>query len=236
MSRGIPVLPVSEDLGRIPPVVHQIWVGTKPPAWVEPLWERWDSFCTGQALEHRLWTDSNTEHTVSARLRDRYGLTPVQMSDFLRLEVLCMQGGVYMDSDTYPLSGFEQYVGDRDGWFAHGQDWTSKGEPTVSNAMMGMPKGHPFLSDLFQHGVRALERGVKKTFDIVGPAAIRRQLDKANPTIELTVASPTHFPAYRAPDKRIEEQLGRQMTEEELRARFPGALVVHRSAVSWVQK
>jgi hypothetical protein len=168
---------------------------------------------------------------------EQFHLTPVQMSDFLRLEVMAMQGGVYMDSDTYPLLPLREAYGDMPAWFAHGQDYIKSGAPTVSNAMMGFPQGHPFLSDMFDHGVRALRRGVKNTFDIVGPAAIRRELDKvvlASPATEIVVAPAKLFPAYRKADKALEAGLGRFLSEAELQKRFPNALVVHRSAVSWV--
>ncbi|QGZ16798.1 glycosyltransferase [Microbacterium phage Dewdrop] len=228
----VPSLPIAEGIVPIPRVIHQVWVGGQPPYWVRQLWLRWDAFGVKNDFEVRRWTDNNTEHTISWRVAQEHNLTAVQMADFLRIEILALQGGLYMDSDTMPLRDLSSWVGLRPGWLAHGQSWLNSGEPTVSNAMIGMPKGTAFMSELFEHAVKALDRGVKNTFDIAGPKAYRRLLTD---DMGIEVAHEDAFPAFREKQKRAERSLGRPMTVDELKVMYPAARVAHLSAESWVE-
>lgn len=227
----IPSLPVRAELGPIPRVVHQIWAGGHPPVWVTGLWDRWDVYAQRNGIEIRRWFDNDIARTVSGRVGFEHMLTPVKIADLLRLELMSLQGGLYMDSDTVPLQSLQPYFGDRPGWLAHGQDWTKAGDPTVSNAMMGMPAGTQFMSQMFEHAVKAIDRGVKNTFDIAGPSAYRRILTEE---MGIEIAHQDTFPAFRAKQKRAEEALGRPLNDAELRAMYPAARVVHLSAESWV--
>jgi mannosyltransferase OCH1-like enzyme len=230
----VPVLPVTGDLvSSIPRVVHQIWLGPRPQ-WVGPLYDAWDDYADRWGIDLRRWTDNNATHTLSYRLGQHYRLPAVQVADLLRIEAVALQGGIYMDSDTVPLRRLDPWFGLRDSWFGHGQAWVKSGAPTVSNAMFGAHKGDPFMSHVFEHAAKALGRGVKNTFDIAGPAAIRRLLDETDDHIE--VAPEGAFPAYRKKQKQVEARLGRQMNLSELLVAFPAAAVVHRSATSWVEE
>lgn len=228
----VPTLPVTEGIVPIPRVIHQVWVGGQPPYWVRQLWLKWDAFAVKNGFEVRRWTDNNTSHTISERVAQQYRLSAVQLADFLRIEVLALQGGLYMDSDTAPVRSLDDYVGLRSGWLAHGQAWTASGEPTISNAMIGMPAGTAFMSELFERAVNALDRGVKNTFDIAGPKAYRRLLTDL---YGIEVVHQDLFPAFRETQKRAERSLGRAMTKDELLTLYPAARVVHLSAESWVE-
>lgn len=227
----IPSLPVTDGILPIPRVIHQVWVGGVEPRWVRELWTKWEEFADNSGFQIRRWTDNNTEHTLSWRVTQEHSLTAVQMADFLRIEVLALQGGLYMDSDTMPLRSLDDWVGLRSGWLAHGQAWTNSGEPTVSNAMIGMPRGSAFMSELFEHAVKALDRGVKNTFDIAGPKAYRRLLTQWS---GVEVANEGAFPAFMRKQKLIEQRLGRALTQNELKDMYPAARVAHLSAESWV--
>ncbi|QNJ56038.1 glycosyltransferase [Microbacterium phage Rasputia] len=230
----IPTLPVVDGIVPIPRVVHQVWVGGAEPRWVRELWTKWEEFADSNRLEIRRWTDNNTEHTLSWRVAQKHNLTAVQMADFLRIEVLALQGGLYMDSDTMPLRSLDDYVGLRSGWLAHGQAWSASGAPTVSNAMIGMPRGSAFMSELFERSVKALERGVTNTFDIAGPKVYRRTLDRLGDSAGIEIASEGSFPAFRRKQKLLEQRLGRPLTVNELKDMYPAARVAHLSAESWV--
>lgn len=230
----LPSLPIETELGDIPRVIHQIWIGDHRPDWVDRLWHQWRAYGLQHGIEVRQWTDVQVNRALTGRVAGEHSLTPVQMADLFRIEVLCLQGGIYMDSDTVPLRPIDGYLGKRNAWLAHGQAWNSAGDPTVSNAMFGFPRGHIFLSDVFDHAVKAIERGVKRTFDLAGPTVYRRFLD--NPLYTgIEVAPQKAFPAYRKTQKENEARLGRPLNKVELQHMYPGAVAVHLSAESWVE-
>lgn len=242
---AVPPLPVRsiDRLGPIPPVVHQIWVGKPPPPWVRHLWAEWDRFADEHGLTMRRWTNDELEGTLTRRLlRAHPFLAPVQLADLLRIEVTSLHGGLYMDSDTVPLRSLEEYVGDRPGWLGQGPTDTSKtGEDLeraarfVNNATFGFPAHHPLLGQLWETATNALARGVTRTFDIAGPTAYRRALE-ADPVSAASVELPRGpFVSKRRADKREERKLGRPFTTDELRERYPDALVAHLSMVSWME-
>ena len=90
----------------IPRVIHQIWVGpAEPPvAWIDT-WR-----ATG--WEHRLWREDDLD-TLSMRNRrvfDRYMADACWhgAADVARVEILAVQGGLYVDADVerlLPLDG-----------------------------------------------------------------------------------------------------------------------------------
>lgn len=227
----VPTLPVKPENTYVPAHVHQVWVGGDVPDWIQRLWSTWRTFGELHEIEVTQWTPQEVSSSISARVGDHFGLSPVQVADLFRIEVVALRGGVYMDSDTVPIQPMWPFFGNCGGWLAHGQDWTRGGEPTVSNAMFGMPQGSEYMSMLFEHAVKALERGVTNTFDIAGPSAYRRLLSDR---FQVSVAPEHAFPAYRAKQKRAEFVLGRQLKYEELVNTFPQAYAIHLSAESWV--
>lgn len=225
-----PILRVLEERQPIPRMVHQIWIGSTPPAWVRTCWALWDEFAAANHLVMNRVT--SLDGSISGRVGALRHLPPVVTADLLRLELLARYGGLYMDSDTIPLSNLDAYVGRRSAWVADGQATIADGRPTVSNAMMGFPEGHPLLNAVWEHGYRALRRGVTEPFAIAGPTVLRRLLDE---DVDFVRVESAQFPAFRAKQKDLESRLGRMLTQDELRKIYPDAAVVHLSATSWVK-
>lgn len=228
----MPILPTlpAEKLGPIPPVVHQIWVGKPPPAWVEDMWEEWDIFAAETGLTVRRWTNDDLAGTLTHRLISRYPfLTPVKIADFLRIEVVSLYGGMYMDSDTVPLRPLDEYVGDRPAWIGQGP----VDPDLVNNAAFGFPAHHPFLTDLWTNATAALGRGVKGTFNLAGPRAYRREVNRGEHA-DVEVPRGPFISKYRK-DKEQEMKMGRPFTTAEMRDRHPEAVVAHLSMESWVE-
>lgn len=239
----LPILPTlpTEKLGPIPPVVHQIWVGKPPPAWVENMWAQWDSFAAETGLTVRRWTNDDLAGTLTHRLISRYPfLTPVKIADFLRIEVVSLYGGMYMDSDTVPLRPLDEYVGDRPAWIGQGPTNPrlrgkeyEQAARLINNAAFGFPAHHPFLTDLWDSSTAALGRGIKGTFNLAGPRAYRREVDRGVHTDVQVPRGP--FISKNRFDKTEERKLGRPFTTAEMRDRHPEAVVAHLSMESWVE-
>lgn len=222
----------------IPPVVHQVWVGTdSPPSWVRTLWEEWDDAtqpaATGQTLTVRRWTNDDLPSTLTGRWLAKasrsssrstphpseWPVHPVVVADLLRVEILYLHGGLYMDSDTRPLRvGPDTDPSLTRDWTGHRAAWIGQGPPdrsaasryaaraapahhvhagqVVNNATMGFPALHPFLEALWDRASAAVARGNTRAFDIAGPNVVRRLLHGTRPTPD-----PSNDPTTNAPDR-----------------------------------
>lgn len=82
---------------RIPPIVHQIWLGSEVP---EKYHEWMKSWANLQGWEYKLWTDQDVKKMTLYNQEvyeksTNYG----EKSDILRLEILKNYGGLYVDVD-----------------------------------------------------------------------------------------------------------------------------------------
>jgi mannosyltransferase OCH1-like enzyme len=126
----------------IPKVLHQIWLGPDPfPSEYADYQETWQRLHPGWEL--RFWTEESlppdSRREVHELLRQ-----PAERADILRLEVLCRDGGVYVDADLECLRPIDPLL-DGASFFLGALD-----SGRVSNAIIGSVPDHPLL-------VRALE-------------------------------------------------------------------------------
>ncbi len=129
---------------RTKKVLHHIWLGPHqiPQRCID---------CMNGAIsmhsdwEYILWTDSHPlletlDPTVLEKMDavENYGAK----SDILRLEILRVYGGVYLDVDILPIRPLDPFVHAND-FFCGLQRSTS-----ISNAVLGARKGHPLLKEI----------------------------------------------------------------------------------------
>ena len=229
MSR-LPVLPEILEGQDIPAVVHLIWVGGAMPGWAAHNVEQWNLAVADDGLEVRFWDDEAAAGTLTMRfLRDR-DIPAVIAADLLRLELLYLRGGVYMDLDTVPLRSLGEWVGRRKSWLgqhAHFED--DKTEP-FNNATMGFVPGHPLPAAIWQYGIRAVNRGLKSAFSVAGPVIFRKFVTTGDYDVDVPRGP---FETVRNRHKKVEVSRGGVFTQAELREMFPEAVVVHQSMSSW---
>lgn len=123
----------------VPRILHQIWLGPDPlpdefagyrQTWVErhPDWE------------HRLWTeDTLPEGLRRPEVYERLRM-PAERSDILRLEVLWLHGGVYVDTDFECHRPLDPVIEGLDFFTA-----PLKPDGWVNNAFIGATPGHPIV-------------------------------------------------------------------------------------------
>jgi len=205
----------------IPHVLHQIWIGSPPPAWVRRFWATWDD-----ALAGTDWTvQRHTDDSLAAPHRElvenvRTRLTVRGAADILRLRILHDQGGVYTDSDTMPLVHgsdlVERLTGDRT-WYG---TWSGKAPSVIENGLIGSPGGDPETATVLGYAADALRRGLTRDHDVAGPAATARALARQGveqrPNMEM-VGGP-----YAAAVRR-----GELPDAARARAEHPHAAVLH---------
>ena len=123
----------------VPRILHQIWLGPDPlpdefegyrQTWIEhhPDWE------------HRLWTeDTLPEGLRRPEVYERLRM-PAERSDILRLEVLWLHGGVYVDTDFECHRPLDPVIEGLDFFTA-----PLKPDGWVNNAFVGATPGHPIV-------------------------------------------------------------------------------------------
>ena len=85
------------EKGRIPKIVHQIWLGGPVPE----VYQAWmSSWLALNGWEYKLWTDEELK-TFHLHNKDLFDMAKNfgEKSDILRLEILFQYGGGYVDTD-----------------------------------------------------------------------------------------------------------------------------------------
>lgn len=155
----------------VPHNFHQIWLGPSVPQLVTENWAIWDDALDGHWRVER-WDDDRVRgHTILGPMVDDLrgaGVSWRAVTDVIRLWILALYGGVYMDSDAYPagdvdsLAGGRAWVGQREGRVA----WS------MCNGFFGAPAGHPFLAEVLMYAQQQAERGVYVDHYFAGPIAM----------------------------------------------------------------
>jgi hypothetical protein len=226
---ALPTLPVAGEQGPIPATLHQFWLGSPPPTWAQVAWGRWDDWLS---MHHpdwsiRYWTNETIVGTPLERMMTSLVAVPGigwrGVSDYLRVAALALYGGIYADSDTLPTGLLGSLVGERSAWLGGGD--ASIGH--ISNALMGFPPGHPFISELWRVGIANAERGARTDFSRIGPHVVakvyRQRADRWGVVLEPLVGNRPHQSWARA------TFASEPPSAETVLARLPGQLIVHTS-------
>lgn len=129
--------------GAIPPIIHQIWLGSPLPRLYARWGDTWKRHHPG--WEYRLWTERELlefglENRESFDRSPNFGVK----SDLARYEILHRFGGVYADTDFECLGSFQPLCSSSR-FFAglmYGGDFP------VNNGLIGSVPGHPILRSL----------------------------------------------------------------------------------------
>jgi hypothetical protein len=159
-SRTLPVGEMTAE--RIPAILHRVLIGLEPDD--SKRW--WAQF----AAMHPTW--ELRTHTLPFD-PEQWPLTswvfghcvhPAQLADFIRLEALWNDGGVYVDYDIEPVHPLDSLL-PLDGFVGWALDWLA------ANGVMGFRPHHPAIARALE---LAMERFVADPKDMVaiGPGAI----------------------------------------------------------------
>ena len=134
----------------IPKIFHQIWLGPAPMHPMMLRWrEAWKKLHPGWTL--KLWRGGkdNTLVCGDERLTAYYpdllarACHYSQQTNIWRLEVLLVQGGVYLDTDMQPLKNIEPAIADLDAFVMPMYLEPEK----YSSALLGATPKHPWIAD-----------------------------------------------------------------------------------------
>lgn len=155
--------------GKIPKIIHQIWLGTNAPPteWIQTV----KDFGHKYGYEYKLWTEQSVESLnweLVPGLRREYAKFKKEMAgraDIIRLLALFQHGGLYIDADSVIMKPekFADFMeknkaGVFFGWEnlkkAHTRKMGDLGpglrgaKRLVANGLIGAAKEHPFLKKL----------------------------------------------------------------------------------------
>eukprot|EP00293_Proteomonas_sulcata_P011638 CAMPEP_0184304062 /NCGR_PEP_ID=MMETSP1049-20130417/13688_1 /TAXON_ID=77928 /ORGANISM="Proteomonas sulcata, Strain CCMP704" /LENGTH=301 /DNA_ID=CAMNT_0026615797 /DNA_START=97 /DNA_END=999 /DNA_ORIENTATION=+ len=138
---------ITSGPGRIPKVIHHIWLGSELPEHFKKLRQGWIDRHPGWEL--RLWDDT----AVATELEEKplknmelyfcaknFG----EMSDVLRLEILQRYGGVYVDVDFECLGSLDQLVHSDVKMFC---GLSNVGWVEINNGLIGSVAEHPIICE-----------------------------------------------------------------------------------------
>jgi mannosyltransferase OCH1-like enzyme len=122
----------------IPRTLHQVWIGPDAlPKEFEKYRESWRRH--HPEWELRFWTEANLPTTFRRREAYERDRIPAERSDIIRLEVLWLYGGVYIDTDMEcrrPIDGLLEGVDLFVVYLKPGR---------ITNTVIGSEPGHPLL-------------------------------------------------------------------------------------------
>src|SRR5271166_5830996 len=129
---------------QIPKKLHLIWVGDdkkRPTACIES-WKRnhpdWNfRLWENRELHSENWI--NKAH-INTLMQDKKW---PGVADLMRYEILCKEGGVYADADSYSVRPLDDWLLENE-MFACWEDTLSRAR-LVNNAFLGSIPGNPFL-------------------------------------------------------------------------------------------
>lgn len=166
-----PPLPLGTP-ASVPPTLHVIWVGSDVPKYIEYSWSVWDE-ALPKKWQMLRWTDETLPvgFIKVRKYAESKGLPPRGIADLLRLYVVALYGGVYVDSDTVPLRDIKTFS-DTGSWI--GATEKEVGTSVLNNAVFGFSPGHPFLTRVWREAELALKKGVTNEHFVAGPRAFRK--------------------------------------------------------------
>lgn len=188
---------------------------TLQPDWELVLWT--DNAGQQQGVPHQDIREFNPKHIINAdcvcaaeEMAPRSSL-PAIISDLFRLEILAQYGGVYVDTDYYPVTEWDHVVSDCTLFASEEFGYDQQLNRCVGNFIIGSVPGHPAL----WHAIRECRQRIDAKLsagnsviypvDDTGPNVIRDVFGKyADATIfPFKMFSPWN--GYFAPPVQIED-------------------------------
>lgn len=172
----LPAMPISDAHAAVEPTMHFVWIGNSPPNYVVRIWDIWEEELPEYFTVKR-WDNAAVDaHPLLRRVVSTFkpGLSWRGTSDILRLWIVALHGGVYMDSDALPVRRLHELAPAESGWLG---TVPTDSDLVLCNTFFGLPPGHPFLSHAFEEAQRQISRGVTNDHFVAGPRTFRKMYD-----------------------------------------------------------
>lgn len=197
----------------IPKLLHQFWTGPPMPKVYQEFTEKWrklhpewEVIVWGQERELPLLINQ-TYFDRAAEICPNY--VGQLTSDILRLELLYLYGGVWVDTDCEPLKPLDPLLVDVECFMG----WTNPNQ-WLNNAVMGAVPAHSFVELLINELPDSIDRNAKAAPRVISGPQFITPLWRKHPE-GVTIFPKDYFFPY------LWSELGRDREE------FPESYVVH---------
>lgn len=133
----------------IPRLIHRVWIDDPMPDVVTEYGRRWQEMHPEWSVVDWVSRDDVTDHFNVDLIGAADVLQPHDhkrfVSDLVRLNILWRLGGVYVDTDTYPLRPLEPLLEQYPDGFLARSPQEIRGVHPYTNAVMGFPPAHPVV-------------------------------------------------------------------------------------------
>lgn len=222
-------MPTSDSAatGTVPKILNFVWVGPPMPEWAQKAHRRWEENLP-DGWEIKLWDDATLRqhpHPVLSSLptlAEEGHLPGRGVADLVRLWVVSLYGGVYLDLDTLPV---RPDLIEQGAWLGESPGWTAE-SLVLTNAHFAAPAGHPFLAGVWERSQEQLSRGVTNEHFVAGPRAFRYVYTHTALSDRLPVR--TDLPTVTDDREAVEMLAGRtELDRGYLQDRYGNAPLVH---------
>jgi mannosyltransferase OCH1-like enzyme len=201
-------------MSGIPKVFHQIWLGGReiPRQFLE-YQETWRRHHRGWGLE--LWNEARLPELRLSKFLPLCN-SLANRSNLLRVELLLLFGGVYLDTDFECMKSIEPLLEGVTCFAAYQLDDPLL-EGAVNNAIIGAISGHPFLEDMVRHYETSFSAAF--TANVLGPSQLTERVRGRS---DVMLFPKRYFYPYLWTEKNRRGEV------------FPEAYGVHHWAGSWL--
>lgn len=233
----------------IPPIIHQIWLGEKPPSTIQEMMNTFaiDYLNKYKGFRYILWDDAKLKNLkmINRHLFDQETRYDCK-SDIARLEILNQFGGFYIDADTvwlgsHSLSSIDHMTSygimiafEKEG-ATIGKKYLNNSNTRCANSLIGATIGNPIIAFLIgqmqQSYIANRQHGVVAS---TGPDFIQETLDSLKPNIDVKILSHKYFyPSWWCVDPKNNPKYKEflnvsKMSGSKISKMYPDAITFHK--------
>lgn len=189
-----PPLNVPLQVGMVPKIIHQIWLGANPmpDEWIDTI----KDFAKRFGYEYKLWTEDNIKGLDMKSIPEVYslynkpGFEMAGKADIIRLFALYKYGGIYIDADSVIMKpaklnsflqknkapvffGWEELSRSRSRKLKVRAPDGSYIKRLIANGFIGSVPGHPFIKLLLEV-LADKKKDEKAAWKLTGPLFVTK--------------------------------------------------------------
>lgn len=128
----------------IPKIIHYVWVGGKPlNALAKKCIESWKKHCPDYEIKQ--WDETNFDINENQYCKEAYDSKKwAFVSDYIRLKVLHMYGGIYMDTDVEVVKSLDEFL-------VHPAFSGFEGPDAIPTGIIGAEKNNWWIANMLSY-------------------------------------------------------------------------------------
>jgi hypothetical protein len=163
----------------IPPIIHQLWIGTKPcPHTMMNTWRE-----KNKNFKYMFWNEAAIQENLSLEcLREIHLIQEINgKADIIRWEILYKYGGIFIDADSICIEPLDPFFLEKSAFATFENEELREG--LVATGTMGFRPNHPLCRDIIQWIQTPVAHETIQKFRAwysVGPGLLTHMLNTGN--------------------------------------------------------